>query len=54
MEVQTLLNYGGITIKTSYYACLETRVFLTGDIIEFYLKYLHQHVLTDEQRAKTY
>lgn len=45
---------GGISIKTNDYACLAVDVYLNDIIIDFYLKYLFNDVLTAEQKAKTH
>lgn len=45
---------GGLPINTKDYICLGIDQYLNDVIIDFYLKYLHNEVLTDEQRAKTH
>jgi sentrin-specific protease 7 len=44
----------GISINTDDYVCLGSDNYLNDVIIDFYLKYLHEDVLTEEQRAKTH
>jgi len=45
---------GGIPVTTEDEACLEEGVYLNDIIIDFYLKYLFEEVLSEEQRQKTY
>lgn len=45
---------GGISINTEDYMCLAIDQYLNDVIIDFYLKYLHENVLDDEQRQKTH
>ena len=58
--VETLFVYppppksGGIPITTEDLACLEEGIYLNDVIIDFYLKYTFDHILTEEQRKKTY
>ena len=43
---------GGISINTEDYQCLAVDQYLNDVIIDFYLKYLHEVVMTPEQREK--
>ena len=61
--VQTLLVYplpskssesGGIPITNEDLACLQDGIYLNDIIIDFYLKYIFENVLTPEQKEKTY
>ena len=58
--VETLLIYppslksGGIPITTLDVACLDEGTYLNDVIIDFYLKYLYEGVMSKEQREKTY
>ncbi|XP_037905145.1 protein split ends isoform X3 [Hermetia illucens] len=45
---------GGIPINTEDYMCLAIDQYLNDVIIDFFLKYLHTDVLTEEQRQKTH
>lgn len=45
---------GGMSIYTEDYMCLAIDQYLNDVIIEFYLKYLTQQILTPEQQAKTH
>lgn len=58
MENRKVLLYPperrGISIYTSDYACLASNEYLNDIIIDFYLKYLHEIVLTPEQREKSH
>lgn len=45
---------GGIPINTKDYICLGIDQYLNDVIIDFYLKYLHNEILTEAQRAKTH
>lgn len=57
-QIHKLLIYpqgkGGISINTEDYQCLAVDQYLNDVIIDFYLKYLHEEVMTPEQRAKTH
>ncbi|XP_034237938.1 uncharacterized protein LOC117643271 isoform X2 [Thrips palmi] len=59
-EIQTMMIYppppskGGISINTEDYACLGEDQFLNDVIIDFYLKYLMQSVLSEEDRERTH
>ncbi|KAK7068711.1 Sentrin-specific protease 6 [Halocaridina rubra] len=59
-ETKTLLIYPpppqkcGISITTDDYSCLEEEQFLNDVIIDFYLKYLMQKLLSDEHRRRTH
>lgn len=58
MDFRKLLIYppgrGGISINTNDYICLGSDNYLNDVIIDFYLKYVHLELLTEEQRAKTH
>lgn len=45
---------GGIPINTKDFVCLGIDQYLNDVIIDFYLKYLHNEVLTEAQRSKTH
>lgn len=45
---------GGISINTEDYQCLAVDQYLNDVIIDFYLKYLHEEVMSPEQRQKTH
>lgn len=45
---------GGIPINTKDFLCLGIDQYLNDVIIDFYLKYLHNELLTEAQRAKTH
>lgn len=45
---------GGIPINTKDYICLGIDQYLNDVIIDFYLKYVHNEILTEEQRNKTH
>lgn len=45
---------GGIPINTKDYICLGIDQYLNDVIIDFYLKYLHNEVLSERQREKTH
>lgn len=45
---------GGIAINTKDYICLGIDQYLNDVIIDFYLKYVHTEILTEEQRSKTH
>lgn len=45
---------GGIPINTKDFVCLGIDQYLNDVIIDFYLKYLHNEVLTEAQKAKTH
>lgn len=45
---------GGLAITTNDYVCLGAELYLNDVIIDFYLKYLHQEILTPDQRDKTH
>lgn len=45
---------GGIPINTKDFVCLGIDQYLNDVIIDFYLKYLHNEVLTETQKAKTH
>lgn len=45
---------GGVCISTSDYACLANNEYLNDIIIDFYLNYLVEEVLTEEKRLKTH
>lgn len=58
-DIQQLLIYpptgsGGISINTEDYQCLAKEEYLNDVIIDFYLKYLHIEVLSEEQRNRTH
>ncbi|RZF40329.1 hypothetical protein LSTR_LSTR006938 [Laodelphax striatellus] len=59
-EIQTIMVYppppakGGIPINTEDYACLGEDQFLNDVIIDFYLKYLHQHYLSEKDQSRTH
>jgi sentrin-specific protease 7 len=57
-EVKKLLIYppgrGGISITTHDYICLGSDNYLNDVIIDFYLKYIHNELLTDDQRSRSY
>lgn len=44
----------GISINTEDYECLAIDQYLNDVIIDFYLKYLHRELLTNEQNAQTH
>lgn len=56
--IQTIMVYppapakGGISINTEDYACLSEDVFLNDVIIDFYLKYLMNKYVSEEDRSK--
>ena len=59
--VETLFHYqkgaksgGGIPVTTEDRACLAEGTYLNDIIIDFYLKYLYEDVLTEDQRSRTY
>ena len=56
--VETLLIFppssGGIPITNLDVACLDEGTYLNDIIIDFYLKYVWENVMTSEQREKTY
>jgi sentrin-specific protease 7 len=56
--VKKLLIYppgrGGIAINANDYACLGSGMWLNDVIIAFYLKYIHNELLSEDQRAKTH
>jgi sentrin-specific protease 7 len=56
--VKKLLIYpkgrGGISITTYDYYCLAIDTYLNDVIIDFYLKYIHNEKLTEEQKTKTH
>lgn len=57
--IQKVLIYppegkGGISINTEDYLCLATDQYLNDVIIDFYLKYVHHEVLSEEQHKKTH
>lgn len=57
--VQNVLTYpqegrDRISINTEDYLCLATDQYLNDAIIDFYLKYVHLDVLSEEQREKTH
>ncbi|XP_065214276.1 uncharacterized protein LOC135841305 isoform X2 [Planococcus citri] len=58
--VQTIMVYpppptkGGISINTEDYSCLAEDTYLNDVIIDFYLKYLYQEKLTEEDKQKTH
>lgn len=59
MNASNILIYpesgkGGIEIKVNDYVCLASDQYLNDVIIDFYLKYVFQNILSDEQRAKTH
>ena len=45
---------GGIALTNVDVDCLLPGVYLNDIIIDFYLRYLYEEILTEEQRAKTY
>lgn len=45
---------GGIPINTKDFICLGIDQYLNDVIIDFYLKYVHTEILTEEQRNKTH
>lgn len=45
---------GGIPINTKDFICLGIDQYLNDVIIDFYLKYVHNEILTEEQRNKTH
>lgn len=57
-QIHKLLIYpqgkGGISINTEDYRCLAVDQYLNDVIIDFYLKYLHEQVMTPEQRNRTH
>lgn len=59
-EIQTIMIYppppakGGISINTEDYACLGEDQFLNDVIIDFYLKYLMQSVMSESDRERTH
>lgn len=57
-QIHKLLIYpkgkGGISINTEDYQCLAVDQYLNDVIIDFYLKYLHEEVMTPEQRERTH
>ena len=58
--VETLLIYpvpprtGGIPVTTEDVACLAESIYLNDIIIDFYLKYIYEGVLTPKQKERTY
>lgn len=58
--IQTLFVYppssksGGIPITTLDVACLDEGTYLNDVIIDFYLKYICENIMSQEQRNKTY
>ena len=59
-DLKTLFVYpppprkGGIALKKVDVDCLLPGIYLNDIIIDFYLKYLYEEVLSEEQRARTY
>ena len=45
---------GGIALTNVDVDCLDPGVYLNDIIIDFYLKYLYEEILTEKQRGKTY
>ena len=58
LEVRKLFIYppgrGGIQITTHDYVCLGADIYLNDAIIDFFLKYMHAEMITEEQRLKSY
>ena len=42
-----------IAVSTADYACLEAEVFLNDVVLDFYLKYMNQEVLSAEDQDRT-
>jgi len=59
-DLKTLFVYppppkkGGIALKKVDVDCLLPGIYLNDIIIDFYLKYLYEEILSEEQRARTY
>lgn len=51
---ETALKFGRINITENDLKCLGPRQYLNDTIINFYLKYLHQTMLNEEQRKKVH
>jgi len=45
---------GGLSITSNDYACLNKEIYLNDVIIDFYLKYLYNEVLSPEKRDRSY
>lgn len=59
LDIHKLMIYppqgkGGISINTEDYQCLAVDQYLNDVIIDFYLKYLHQEVMSPGQRERTH
>lgn len=59
LDIHKLMIYppqgkGGISINTEDYQCLAVDQYLNDVIIDFYLKYLHQEIMSPEQRERTH
>ena len=57
-EIRKMLIYppgrGGLSINTNDYICLGSDNYLNDVIIDFYLKYIHNELLEEDQRSKTH
>jgi Ulp1 family protease len=49
-----LMEYDGVSLKMEDYKCLDRQALLSGDILDFYLKYIFLELLTDEQRNRVH